>query len=281
MPGIPHASPDVFGQRADAWALFQETPWGRMRHRLVAHTVARALDLLGPNCRVLDMGGGDGADSLPLARQGHQVTILDHTGILLDRAVARASAAGVANRVQTVCADLDQMAADCAVLKPDQMVGYDLVLCHNVLQYLTDVPTFIDFLARAARPGGMLSVLAPNPAMDVLSTAIRRMSPPAAMKLLGAATIRSETFQCDMQRLEPSVVEAALSSAGCHVQFRFGIRCVTDLIADEDAKRDPAFFAALERLELELCGREPYRRLARFWQLVAAREPAPASPQRS
>jgi S-adenosylmethionine-dependent methyltransferase len=128
-------------------------------------------------------------------------------------------------------------------------------------------------VAAAVRPGGLLSVMAPNPAMDLLATAVRLTSPADALALLTADTVRSETFQHDMHRLDAASVAAALEASGCVVTDRFGIRCVTDLIADDGLKHVPAFLADLERLELALCDREPYSRLARFWQLLAVCQP--------
>jgi len=259
-------SAGVFDEHAGAWAAWQETPWARLRYRLVARTLAGALDRLGGGgqgraCRVLDVGGGDGADSLPLAEQGHEVTILDYAEGLLARAGERAAAGGLT--VRTIHADL-------AAAPPD---GFDLVLCHNMLHYLpdADLPDAVRRLVAAARPGGMLSVLAPNPAMDVFATAVRRTDPAGAAALLDAPTIRSETFDHEMGRLDAGTVEALLVADGCTVERRYGIRCVTDLIADDDLKHDPAFFADLERLEFALCDLEPYRRMARFWQLVVTR----------
>jgi S-adenosylmethionine-dependent methyltransferase len=81
----------------------------------------------------------------------------------------------------------------------------------------------------------------------------------------------SVTFDHEMRRLEADMVEETLVACGCEVTHRFGIRCVSDLIADDDLKSDPAFAADLERLELELCDREPYLRVGKFWQLVARR----------
>jgi S-adenosylmethionine-dependent methyltransferase len=261
------ARAEVFERRTEAWVVWQTTPWGRLRYRLVARTLGTALERLGAPCRVLDAGGGDGADSLLLAGQGHDVTILDHAGALLARAAA--AAAGLAGRVRTVRADLDEPTS----LDLVGTAGFDLVLCHNVLHYLADVPATVDRLVRMVRPGGVLSLLAPNPAMDVLAMAIRRTSPADALALLDAGTVRSETFDRDMRRLDASSVEPALISSGCWVSHRFGIRCVIDLIADDELKSDPTFFADLERLELELCDREPYRQTARFWQVLAVRGP--------
>ena len=113
--------------------------------------------------------------------------------------------------------------------------------------------------------------MAPNPAMDVLSAAVRRTDPNAALAVLDAPTVDSVTFGHPMRRIEASTAEDAPIAAGCTVEHRFGIRCAMDLIAD-DLKQDPAFYGRLLQLKLALCEREPYWRAARFWQLTARRE---------
>ena len=77
------ASTGVFDDRAGEWASWQASPWGRLRYAVVRETTARAVAALPGRLRVIDVGGGDGADSLPLAAQGHEVTVLDFAPELL------------------------------------------------------------------------------------------------------------------------------------------------------------------------------------------------------
>jgi S-adenosylmethionine-dependent methyltransferase len=262
------ATAGVFDGRTGEWASWQASPWGRLRYAVVRETTARAIAALPGPLRVIDVGGGDGADSLPLAGDGHDVTVLDFAPELLARAEEAARHRGVAERVQVVRADLDDLVAGGSPLGT-----FDAVLCHNVLHYRSDVPATVRFLATLVRPGGVLSVMAPNPAMDVLSAAVRRQDPGGALAVLDSPTVHSQTFDHPMRRLEPGEVEQALADAGCTVEHRFGIRCVMDLVADDERKSEPAFYEQLLDLELRLCEREPYWRTARFWQLTARTGP--------
>lgn len=259
------ATAELFDRGQDAWRQWQASPWGRLRYRVVRHTLDQVCaDLGGGPLRVLDAGGGDGVDAIALAEWGHDVTIVDYSAPLLESARAAAEAAGVRSRVRTICADLDGIAC---------LGDFDLVLCHLVLQYREDLAGTVATLVSAVADGGALSLIAPNPPAEVLAAAVRRQALPEALELLDAKTIHAATFDHEVRRIEAGEAEQLLAAAGFAVVRRYGIRCVTDFIADDARKSEPAFYAELERLELALCDREPFVRTARMWQLIAARQP--------
>ena len=113
--------------------------------------------------------------------------------------------------------------------------------------------------------------MAPNPPAEVLAAAIRRTDLAEAAELVDAPTILTETFGQHVRRVGADEAADALRAAGFPAVTRYGIRCITDFIADDDRKHQPEFYADLEALELTLCDQEPYVRTARIWQLVARR----------
>ena len=69
---------DVFSDKLAAWHEYTVTPWARIRYAVVAEVLRRHVVELGPHpLRILDVGGGDGMDAVPLAQAGHDVTIVD------------------------------------------------------------------------------------------------------------------------------------------------------------------------------------------------------------
>jgi S-adenosylmethionine-dependent methyltransferase len=248
-----------FDEKLAQWQAWCEAPWGRLRFAVVRETLRRQTEALGDGpLRVLDVGGGDGRDAVPLAEAGHHVTVLDPAPSWLAEAERRAAEAGV--RVTTVEGSIDDLSA--------VGTGFDLVLCHFVLQYRSPEAGDVRRLADTLRPGGRLSVMAPNPAARVILR-LTREGPRAALDELATDDLAVATFGTTARKITGDEMATELVAAGLTPVGRYGARVANDYLTDDRLKEDPDYFAALERLELTLCDQEPYLRLAALWQVVA------------
>jgi SAM-dependent methyltransferase len=107
-----------------------------------------------PPGTALDVGSGEGADALWLARRGWWVTALDVSRVALRGLAARAEAEDLADRITTVLTDL---------LAEPVPGTHDLVTAH-FLQFPADVrPRVFAGLARAVAPGGTLLLVGHDP----------------------------------------------------------------------------------------------------------------------
>jgi tellurite methyltransferase len=107
--------------------------------------VAEVAPLLPANARVLDLGCGEGRNSLFLASLGHSVLAIDHSDAGITKLRALAERSGVA---------LEARVGDVAAV--ELVEDFDCVLAHGVLYYL-DNPVWRQLLTRAkerTRPGG-------------------------------------------------------------------------------------------------------------------------------
>jgi len=100
---------DVFSEKLATWREYTDTPWARIRYGVVGEVLRRHAEHLGEHIRVLDVGGGDGVDALPLALAGHDVTIIDPSREWLDEATRRAVAADTS--ITTIHGGLDDLPA--------------------------------------------------------------------------------------------------------------------------------------------------------------------------
>ncbi|MFW6869980.1 methyltransferase domain-containing protein [Nocardioides sp. CPCC 206347] len=260
---------EVFDDKLADWRAWADAPWGRIRFAVVEETLRRQVaELGGGPLRVLDVGGGDGRDAVPLARAGHHVTILDPAPLWLAEARCRAEAAGVADRITTVTGSLDDLDEEDGADGVDGLASdFDLVLCHFVLHYRSPGPADPGRLAARVRPGGRVSVMAPNPEGRVVM-ALTRQGPAAALAELEADTMSSHTFDQTARKIAAHEMVGDLATAGLTLVHRYGARIANDFLADDRPKQDAEYFAELLRLEVALCDREPFLRMGGMWQLV-------------
>ncbi|WP_308312739.1 methyltransferase domain-containing protein [Streptomyces sp. ISL-11] len=256
----------TFSSAVSAWLEWRDSPWGRLGNTVVAANLDRHLAPWGPTpLRVLDLAGGDGSHVLPLAARGHHVTVVDYAPAMLAAARDRAAAAGVAERVTTVEADMTDLPA--SLLD----AGYDVVLCHNFLQYVDDVTPALTAVAAAVRPGGLVSVLAANRHYAPLAAAVRDGDPGAALAALDSRRGWAEVFGTALTLHTAEEVIAVMAGLGCTGIRHYGVRSFCDHLAEDRREDDPGFHAAMERLELAVTDRPPYMHTARAFQLIARR----------
>ncbi|MGB3437341.1 MAG: methyltransferase domain-containing protein [Actinophytocola sp.] len=264
---------ETFDTKMDTWRQWQDSPWGRLRYIQAGANLARHCPDLGDGAlRVLDLAGGDGGDAVRLAAKGHHVSIVDHAPAMLTAARHRAAEAGLADRVTCIEADIDNLPADIV------RGGYDLVLCHNLLQYTDDITATLAAALAPLRPGGLLSVISINRHSEALRIAIQHNDPAAARAALDTSQAHTVTFDTTITLRTADEVTEILDELGCPIIGHYGIRGVCDYITDQERKHDPEFFAELERLELAVADRQPYVNTARFFHLIAG-PPWSASPE--
>ncbi len=104
------------------------------RSRLPGHPAGRALDL----------GAGEGADAVRLARLGYEVTAVDISSRAAEKISSFAADAGV---------DLGVEIADIGEYRP--VGSFDVVILNGVLHYTSDKRAIIERMQAATRPGGL------------------------------------------------------------------------------------------------------------------------------
>jgi S-adenosylmethionine-dependent methyltransferase len=249
---------DLFDDQLASWQEYVRTPWARIRYAVVGEVLRRQADALGRRLRILDVGGGDARDALPLAAAGHDVSVVDPSAAWLAEARRRARDADVA--LTTVVGGLDDL--------PDG--EWDLVLCHFVLRYRPAGVGDIAALASRVRPGGRLSLVEVNPDGRVLRSLLND-GPAAAREELHAERAGVETFRTTARKVRWTDARDEARAAGLRVRGLFGNRIANDLLVDEAAKHDRAFHDELLALEVELCDRAPFNQVGFAWQLVLER----------
>src|SRR5512136_1914098 len=98
------ASATTFDGNIARWKQEMSFPWGKLKYKLVQANLAKHLGR--DQMRILDAGGGNGLDSIPLAVQGHIVDIVDCSQEMLADVPYQAAQVNAQERLTTHLADL-------------------------------------------------------------------------------------------------------------------------------------------------------------------------------
>jgi len=239
------------------WQDYQEAPWGKLRYRVAQANLRQHLPL--PPAKILDLGGGNGLDAIPLVKMGYTAVLLDFSQEMLLHGQKLAEQEQVSNQITFQVGDAAQFVAD------DQC---DIILCHNLLQYVGDVTAVLQNIYQSLRPGGIFSLIITNPHTETLAYALRDYDLAAAQDNLTQTTKYVPTFGTHIQRYTDDVLKTMLQNCGFTLLEQYGIRAICDFMADNERKFDPDFYEQLEQLETAVSNKHPYKLLARFYHFV-------------
>ncbi|UOY02927.1 class I SAM-dependent methyltransferase [Blastococcus sp. PRF04-17] len=243
-------------------------PTPPVTEQLPARTAAvwAALDQVvgrGSSLRVLDVGGGSGMFAVPLARLGHEVTVVDPSADALATLGRRADTAGVGARVRALQGDGDLL-HEVLPSAGGSDVAFDLALCHFVLEVVDDPAVTLREIAGALRPGGQVSVATANRAGAVLGRAVAG-HPVEALALLEDRDPAPGRARPARRRFTPHDMLALVEGAGLEPGPWRGVSVVADLLEATSG----AAPEAVRSLELALAETSPYRDVATGLHVLA------------
>jgi len=224
-----------------------------------------------PPAPVLDVGGGAGNQSFPLAQAGYEVTLLDSSPAMLDKARQRLQRlpAEAKRRVMLVQADGENA--------KEAVDGrrFAAVLCHGVLGYLEQPEPLVNQLCQCAADGGVVSIMTGNAKAMAVQPALERRWDDA----LAAFDVRSGIGVLGVQGRPDTVEEVSelLQSGGVEPVGWYGVWLFVDWLEFSGVELDPSDtkqVAATAAVELEASRRDPYRQLSRVFHLVGRKGPS-------
>jgi S-adenosylmethionine-dependent methyltransferase len=234
---------------------------------------------------IVDVGAGTGGFAVGIAGLGHRVTVVDPSPDALAAARWRAGEAGVTlTEVQGEAVDLPALVGEpgAAGTSADEN-GADLVICHNVLEYVDSPSAALAAVARVLRPGGTVSVLAANTVAAVLQRALAGKYAEARAMLPGpvsSSSVSSSSVSpgagpvaagaaAAVRRFTLPELTALIEGAGLRAGEAHGIRIFSSLLPGAGA--DPATAEALRELEEAAATCPPLRDIATRLHVLAYR----------
>jgi S-adenosylmethionine-dependent methyltransferase len=255
----------------DTWAVladqFADEAYATVKGYVRTYVLHQQLleHLPAPPAAVLDVGGGAGHQSFPLAQAGYEVTLLDPSAAMLDKTRERlARLPGEAQRRVTLVQADGQDAHEATGGQ-----RFAAVLCHGVLGYLEEPGPLVSQLCRCADAGGLVSIMTGNAHTMAVRPALERRWADA-LASFGAGT---EIGVLGVPSRADTVEELSqlMRGGGVEPLRWYGVWLFVDWLEFSGAELDPgdsAQVAATAAVELEASRRDPYRQLSRVFHLV-------------
>jgi S-adenosylmethionine-dependent methyltransferase len=232
---------------------------GRLRRRVILKDLEPWLKR--QPLHILDVGGGIGHLSLHFA-QHHQVTYVDISREMMRYAMQLAEQ-------QNLISGISWHHAPYQDFFQQNQQSFDVILCHAVLEWVTEPQKLISAMSNALVPGGLLSLCFYNPAGRDMRNLVM-----GNFKLLQ----RLGDYQPKGKSLTPqnpcalAQVEQWLTDNRLHQLSLSGIRVFSDYVTHQ--RGGLADREKVEQMELNFASVEPFNRIGRYLHIVARKKAA-------
>ena len=209
--------------------------------------------------RILDAGGGQGQFSLQFARAGHHLVICDISKEMLKLAEEVVQRDSLQERVSLLQCAIQELPS----YLPCGDEGFDLVLCHAVIEWMTEPQTLLPCLLSYLKPAGYLSFTYYNLNSLIYKNLLRTNF----KKIIQQDFSGERGSLTPINPMPPATIDGWLAGLALEVLNRSGIRVFHDYIFDgANREREPENVIALE---LEYSQREPFLSLGRYIHILA------------
>jgi S-adenosylmethionine-dependent methyltransferase len=219
------------------------------------------VDARSKSLRILDAGGGQGQFSLQFAEAGHDLVICDISSEMLKLAAQVVEQKKLQDRVTLIHCSIN----DLIKILPLGKAGFDIVLCHAVVEWMADPESLLPCLMQYLNSSGYLSFTYYNINSLIYKNLLRTNFKKVIRQDFGG----SRGSLTPLNPVSPELVELWLGALPLGVISRSGIRVFHDYIFDEaNRNREPENLIALE---LQYSRQQPFLSLGRYIHVLATK----------
>jgi len=220
------------------------TPWGRLFYRLIWH------NLEFKDKKILDFGSGFGVTSNHLAKFNN-VTAVEPNSEMLEHKICD-------NHYEQIIGSIEK-------LREMENGIFDVIICHNVLEYIESRADLISEFHRLLKKGGLLSIVKHNKNGKIMHKAVFENNINEAMALLNGENAISQNFgtinEYEIEDLKDSFSERFVLNQVYGIRTFFGIQ-------PNAFKDEPDWEEKMYALECAVESNVAYSNIAFFQHLI-------------
>lgn len=216
---------------------------------LLKNLVWKQLDFIDGK-RVLDFGSGHGVTANHFAKNNQVVAVEPSEEMLLTTDMEN---------------DYIQIKGGVEKLRELEAESFDVILCHNVLEYVEDREEVLVEFNRLLKVGGIISVVKHNRAGRVMQMVVLLNDFDEAKHLLNGGNSMAKQFG-EIKYYEDEYLTEKLS--GYEVVKNYGIRTFWDLQQNQEIHKDSEWRDKMIEMEAMVSEIDEYRKIAFFHHLI-------------
>ncbi len=225
-----------------------KTPWGRLFYRLVWHNLGFK------DKKILDFGSGFGVTANHLAKSNAVMAVEPNSELLAHRICD--------NRYEQIAGSIDS-------LKGMEDGSFDVIICHNVLEYIENRADLITEFHRLLKKGGILSIVKHNKNGKIMHKAVFENNIDEAMALLNGENAMSQNFgtinEYEIEDLKDCIADRFVLDKVYGIRTFFGIQ-------PNSFKGEPDWEEKMFMLECAVEDDTAYTNIAFFQHLLLKKE---------
>lgn len=200
--------------------------------------------------RILDFGSGTGITADHYAK-GNEVIAVEPSA----EAIAQRSVENV----------YQQLLGSIEILRSFPKGSFDIIFCHNVLEYAEDREQILREFHRLLKPDGFVSVVKHNPAGRVMQMVVLLNAFDRAQSILDGENDTAVKYGAIRYFDDFDLVKWC---DGFSLDQVYGIRTFWDLQQNQDCHKDPAWQEKMINMELRVAQIEEFRNIAFFHHII-------------
>ncbi|ADL50050.1 class I SAM-dependent methyltransferase [Clostridium cellulovorans] len=202
------------------------------------------------NKRILDFGSGSGMTANHFAIDNEVIAIEPDEKVLQDRFKEN---------------NYTQIKGDMNRLKNFQDESFDMILCHNVFEYVDEREEILEEFSRILKKDGFLSIVKHNKAGRVMQMVVLLNNFEHANELLAGKNGHAQQFGTINYYKDKEILEW---SNKFEIEKILGMRTFWDLQQNQEIQKDETWQENMLEIELKVSELEEYKAIAFFHHII-------------
>jgi SAM-dependent methyltransferase len=221
------------------------SPWGTMIYRIVWAQIG---DL--KNLKILDFGSGFGLTANHYSQYNEVVAIDPNTEM-------------AENRISDF--EYMQLIGSLDMLKSLEDCSFDYIICHNVLEYVSNTDIILKEFERILKTGGRISIVKHNHSGRIMQKVVFENNIEEALDLLNGGTIQAPNFGTNHYYDIESVVT---ENKYLHIEKIHGVRTFWGLQQKNEIKYEDNWADRMFEVEMRVCDNDVFKAISFYHHII-------------